>query len=309
MTPMPWYMSPGALEFAAEKNPEPWLREIVYSFLEQGFVVVPASVDAKTCDQAVTTFKRFAALNEDKLGPFRDAHGHYPRLVNFHLTIEELMPLFAANSALAITDFLFQAETVLYTSLFYERGSAQDVHRDTPYFTTRPEYRYFGVWVALEDADADNGPLIVVPGGHLLPELPRSEIARESWPQPEDAPDESQELWEKYQGRVHEQMKRLGLAVREVHVKKGDTIIWHPHLPHGGGAINDLSRTRFSLVMHVTPMGTPVYHQKAFFNPSMPLSETAPWSYKSGGGRRYAGHPSVSIAHQVDYKPREFRRF
>jgi len=197
---------------------------------------------------------------------------------------------------------------VLYTSLFYERGSAQDVHRDTPYFTTRPEYRYFGVWVALEDADAGNGPLIVVPGGHLLPEVPRAQIAREMWPSPEDTPDESLELWGKYQARVHDQMKRLGLTVREVHVKKGDTIIWHPHLPHGGGAINDLSRTRFSLVMHVTPFGTPVYHQKAFFNPSMPLPETAPWSYKSDGGRRYAAHASVSIAHQVDYAPREFRR-
>jgi ectoine hydroxylase-related dioxygenase (phytanoyl-CoA dioxygenase family) len=270
---------------------------------------MPASIDPGACDRAVATFKRFVSLNEDKFAAFRDAHGHYPRLVNFHLAIDDLLPLFSQNRILALTDFLFQAETVLYTSLFYERGSAQDVHRDTPYFTTRPEYRYFGIWVALEDTDAENGPLVVVPGGHLLPELPRSQIARELWPSPEDAPDESLELWEKYQARVHEQTRRLGLVAREIHVKKGDTIIWHPHLPHGGAAINDLTRTRFSLVMHVTPFGAPVYHQKAFFNPAMPLPEAAPWSYKTGGGRRYAAHALVSIGHQAEYKPREFRRF
>src|SRR4051812_35507282 len=119
MSNAPWYMSTGALEFVAEKSPAPWLREIVDSFLEQGFAVLPGSIDADVCDRAVATFKRFVSLNEDKFGAFRDAHGHFPRLVNFHLAIDDLLPLFTQNRILALTDFLFQAETVLYTSLFY----------------------------------------------------------------------------------------------------------------------------------------------------------------------------------------------
>ncbi len=89
-----------------------------------------------------------------------------------------LLKLFTENkAALEFQDLLYQQETVLYTSLFYERGSAQDLHRDTPYFSTRPEYRYFGMWVALEDVDAQNGPLMVAPGGHLLDELDREAMA------------------------------------------------------------------------------------------------------------------------------------
>ena len=32
-----------------------------------------------------------------------------------------------------------KARTSLYTSLFYETGSEQPIHRDTPLFCTRPE--------------------------------------------------------------------------------------------------------------------------------------------------------------------------
>ena len=86
-----------------------------------------------------------------------------------------------------------------------------------------------------------------------------------------------------------------------VHVQKGDTILWHPQLPHGGAPIRDLKRSRLSLVMHTTPRGVPVYHQDAFFNPARPFPTTAPWTYKPFQGRLYASHGAVSFGHVVDY--------
>jgi hypothetical protein len=44
----------------------------------------------------------------------------------------------------------------LYSSIFYETGSQQSLHRDTPVFTTRPEYLYFGNTVYLEPAGEEN---------------------------------------------------------------------------------------------------------------------------------------------------------
>jgi len=46
-----------------------------------------------------------------------------------------------------------------------------------PVFSTAPEHFYFGVWVALEDANAENGAMQIYRGGHAIPELDR-----EAWP-------------------------------------------------------------------------------------------------------------------------------
>jgi hypothetical protein len=82
-------------------------------------------------------------------------------------------------------------------------------------------------------------------------------------------------MWEKYQDRVTRQCMDAGLKVEKVAVKAGGTVIWHPQLPHGGSAIGDISRTRHSLVMHLAPVGTPVYHQDVFFNPGKLMPQTS----------------------------------
>jgi hypothetical protein len=282
------------------------LQPLVETFLDTGYAVIPDGLPAETCDALVARFRAFEQANADKLAPFRSAEGHYPRLINIHLAIPELFDAFSQNKqALALQDFLFGSETSLYTSLFYERGSAQPIHRDTPYFCTRPEYRYFGMWVALEDVDEDNGPLMVLEGGHLLGELDRQAIARATLGEGVTPPPESPELWNAYQDAVTKKGEALGLKVRTLPVAKGATILWHPQLPHGGAPIRDIKRTRFSFVMHTTPVGMPVYHAQAFFAPSAPFPDRAPWSYAAKNGRRYAQHPRVSFGHEIEYAPKE----
>jgi len=303
---MPWFMQYDAREAMALRQCPSDVRPLVEAFLEQGYVVIPNGVPDALCDTLVARFRTFASVHADKLAPFKLADGHYPRLVNIHLAMPELFDLFSRNSqALAVQDFLFGGETCLYTSLFYERGSAQPIHRDTPYFCTRPEYRYFGMWVALEEVDEDNGPLMVLEGGHLLGELDRAAIAREVLGEGAPIPSDSQALWDAYQNSVAAKGAGLGLKVRTLPVQKGSTIIWHPQVPHGGAPIRDHARTRFSFVMHTTPEGAAVYHQHAFFAPQTPFPETAPWKYVSSDGRKYAKHPRVSFAHQKDYAPEE----
>lgn len=303
---LPWFMEHNARESLGRRECPPQIRPIVESFLDKGYAIIPGSLSADACDTLVERFRRFERDNADKLSPFIGADGHYPRLVNIHLAMTELFETFSRNpQALAVQDFLFDAETCLYTSLFYERGSAQPLHRDTPYFCTRPEYRYFGMWVALEDVDEDNGPLMALEGGHLIGELDRAAIAREVLGPGVPVPTDSQQLWDAYQAGVKRQGEALGLNVCTLPVKKGTTIIWHPQLPHGGAPIRDIKRTRFSFVMHTTPEGAPVYHHHAFFAPETPFPERAPWRYETRDGRKYARHPRVSFGHQVDYAPQE----
>lgn len=303
---LPWFMEHNARERMHKRGCPQALLPLVEMFLDNGYAVIPDALPAETCDALVARFRAFERANDDKLAPFRSEHGHYPRLINIHLAVQELFDAFSQNKqALALQDFLFGGETCLYTSLFYERGSAQPIHRDTPYFCTRPEYRYFGMWVALEDVDEDNGPLMVMEGGHLLGELDRQAIARETLGEDVPPPPESPELWNAYQDAVNKRGEALGLKVRTLPVAKGATILWHPQLPHGGAPIRDIKRTRFSFVMHTTPVGMPVYHAQAFFAPNAPFPGRAPWSYAVKDGRRYAQHPRVSFGHQKEYAPKE----
>lgn len=131
----PWYMQ---FENASEilmSAPDVLTKGYARNFLEQGYVVLPASLPDSLCDEAVDSFHGSAEVNPQLFRSHLDAHGHYPRIVNLHLVIPTLLRLFTENkAALTVQDFLFGAETTLYISLFYERGSAQDLYRDTPYF-------------------------------------------------------------------------------------------------------------------------------------------------------------------------------
>lgn len=253
------------------------------------------------------TLKRNAAI----FGKHIDADGHYPRIINLHALHKPLLRLLTENPlALAVQDAFFGARTSLYTSLYYERGSAQSIHRDTPYFCTRPEYRYLGVWVALEDATEANGCLAVIRKGHLVPELDREAIALAHYKSLDEVPPGSPAgqdiLWDAYQSQVTEQCRERGLNPEAFQANAGDVVIWHPQLPHGGSQIKDLSRTRHSFVMHVVPEGTPVYQQDVFFNPRKPMPERAQWSYLAFGGRKYAKFRSIDIGHREVRHLRDF---
>lgn len=277
--------------------------------LDDGVTVIKNGIRSERVQQVREQFKSFADLNGDLFHKHLDADGHYPRIINLHLAFQPLLDLFTQNPvALGVQDAFFGRESSIYTTLYYERGSAQPVHRDTPYFATRPEYNYLGVWVALEDANARNGCLNVVRKGHLVAEVDREQMALQHYESLDAVPPASNVLWDAYQQSVTDRCSELGLTVERVEVEAGDTVIWHPQLPHGGSHIEDITRSRHSLVIHVTPVGVPVYHQDVFFNPSKAVPTKAAWDYKGYGGRKYAVHPHIEFAHQDPTPPSAFRQ-
>lgn len=272
-----------------------------------GVTVIPQGYPEGLVDETFKGLKEFIAKNDNIFGKHIDADGHFPRIINIHLAYPKILKLFTENPvSLGVQDRFFGAKSAVYTSLYFERGSAQPIHRDTPYFSTKPEYNYLGVWVAMEDANEVNGCLNVIRGGHLIPEFDREKIALEHYPTLDDVPPNSQILWDTYQKLVLDACMARGLKIEQVPVKKGDVIIWHPQLPHGGSNIQDIKRSRNSLVMHVTPAGTPVYHQHVFFNPQKNVPVEAGWGYLDFEGRKFAQHQFVDFAHQDPHPPEAF---
>ncbi len=284
------------------------IRIHAHNIIENGFTVIKNSIPKSHCSNLIEKFEQFADKNSDKFKRFIDADGHYPRIVNLHAAFTDLFDLFSKNHiGHRVQQTLFEATPCLYTSLFYERGSAQTPHRDTPVFSTRPEYFYFGVWVALENANLQNGALQVYPGGHKFPELDRESIALKRFGSLDDIPPTSNDLWIDYQNEVERQCKEAGLTLQSLCVEAGDTVIWHPQLPHGGGPIADISKSRFSFVMHTTPVGVPVYHQDKFFNPRGEAAIDAPWRYEKVDGAYRVIHDEVNFAHKESFPVSAFQ--
>lgn len=267
--------------------------------MRDGYVVVRNSVPRSRCDQLLDDIGAFKRRNAELIARNAADHGHLYRVSNLHLAVPGLADTFAALAApFQVCDRFFGAPTSLYTSLYYERGSEQDLHRDTPYFTTRPAGRYLGVWLALDDVDQDNGPLMVVPGSHALPPIDVEAIARELFAGLDAIPSMSDAGWVTYQEAVKKQCAERGMAAQQVHVSRGDVIIWHPELLHGGSVHNHKERSRRSLVMHVTPAGTPVYHMDVFYDPKREVSHTASWGYYRRGDREIAHFGHVDFGHE-----------
>lgn len=263
-----------------------------------GFVVVRGAVDAALVEELNGRIAQFKQRNAKAASRNLDEHGRLSRVVNLHLVVDALTRLLTDNAAIAVCDRFFGELTSLYTTLYYERGSEQALHRDTPMFATTPAERYMGVWVALDEVGDDNGPLMVVPGSHKLPPVDVQAIRREVFG---DGPIDplAPAGWSAYQAVVAAQCEAAGLSPRPVHVGPGDVIIWHPQLFHGG-APHAAARMRRSVVMHVTPKGVPVGHLDAFYDPST-ARQTASWRYYRRGNRDIArfGHVDFGHAYKV----------
>ena len=75
--------------------------------------------------------------------------------------------------------------------------------------------------------------------------------------------------------RIHEFSAERGLKTERFMAKKGDVLIWHGDLMHGGAKIVDPSLTRKSLVAHFMPLGV----MPNFYD----FSNVTTYAYPNGG--------------------------
>ncbi|WP_313228708.1 phytanoyl-CoA dioxygenase family protein [Stenotrophomonas acidaminiphila] len=241
------------------------LEAIGSRMIKDGFVVLPSAIAGTECDTVVSDYQRFIDDLGTEVEQHKDAGGRLLRVVNFHLSSGAAANIGCNPRLMAILDFLLGDEASVYSSLYFEHGSQQPIHRDSPFFETFPRNLFFGVWVALEDISIDAGPLMYVPGGHrfecdphriydavaaCMPAAQRSALINEAL--------------EQYYGEVIRAASGVGAPV-VVALKKGDVAIWHPQLPHGGSPAMDPGLTRRSMVFHCVPSSRQVYQHDVFF--------------------------------------------
>lgn len=151
---------------------------------------------------------------------------------------------------------MLRGEARLFHSINFITGSEQHTHSDSIHMTTFPHGGMLGVWFALEAVDATNGPLHYYPGSHKLPYYLNADY------------DNTGSRWmigEKdysaYEQFIAEQVEALGLEKHTFTANKGDVLIWHANLLHGGNPQTDPRQTRKSMVLHYFKAGVACWHE------------------------------------------------
>lgn len=281
-----WIDEPNALQLLERKTRDPLLREHTRNIIQNGYTRLSANVEHELCDRLVSDFHKYCEDNRDAATDYRDQHGYHERLVNFHLSSSAALQVGMNPTVLRLLDFMFGYRTVVYTSLTFEKGSQQDIHQDAPFFRTEPEGFFFGVWTALEDVHPEAGPLNYYVGGHRVQNIDRTEIL-------ERVGGDHGKGFHTWNAEVAAECEKRGLRKESAGMKKGDTLIWHPFLPHGGKKIQDPKRTRKSVVFHYLPQHVVVHPLASFLDPANNIDAKKTYQMIKRWGREYvdAGAP------------------
>lgn len=128
---------------------------------------------------------------------------------------------------------LYGEEPRAFQTLNFKMPTQQMTHTDSVHFSNVEREKMCGVWVALEDADRENGPLMYYPGIHNRWYLNNLD---------------GYESYHEWECMIQKTLE--GIEPEYGVMKKGEAMIWSANLLHGGAPAIDSSRTRWSQVTH-----------------------------------------------------------
>ena len=224
-------------------------KNSVNSFDDKGYLILRNYLSPENADKINTEIDKLLANGTIK---FR-----YGGKLMFVIHHSEIIKNIGNNKELLeFLSVLMHGQAKLFQSINFINGSQQKTHSDSIHMTTYPLGGLLGVWIALEDIDENNGALHYIPGSHKLPYFLNSDYNNEG-----DALRIGKKSYKAYEEFLEEKVKELGLKKEIFRAKKGDLLIWHANILHGGEPHLDKSRTRKSLVYHYFDENSVCYHE------------------------------------------------
>ena len=156
----------------------------------------------------------------------------------------------------SILGFILDKEVVPFQTINFLQGSQQRAHSDSIHMTTYPLGYLIAAWIALEDVSAENGPLFYYPGSHKLPYLLNSDFN-----EGETFLTLGKKDYTDYEDVLEKLVIDRKFERKEFYAKKGDILVWHANLIHGGSPIRDKNSTRKSMVVHYYASDVIKYHE------------------------------------------------
>jgi hypothetical protein len=175
------------------------------------------------------------------------------RVANVHFTVPSLDGMLYEPRMGHLISVLLGAQARPFQTIIGHKSSQQLEHSDSIHMSTYPAGYLAANWIAYEDVDPDSGPLVYYPGSHKLPYLMAEELG---------IPAETNyaAYHARYEPRVQALIAEHGLEPHYFLPKRGDVLIWHANLLHGGSKVRNVELTRKALVCHFFAEGCVCYH-------------------------------------------------
>lgn len=214
------------------------------------------------------------------------------RYLDFHNISEAAAEIMLLPAAVRFIGLCFGERVAAMQTLLFENGTQQADHQDFAFVHSLRPACLMGAWVALEDAHLDAGPLFYWDGSQRVPKyvFDDGSVLVEG-----DGP--HVRAFEQYLGKT---CRELGLERLVFTPRKGDLLLWHAALVHGGMPRNNPALTRKSMVSHYTTLAAYPHDRRC--------PQETPLTIERNGGVYYAargeGHVENRYALPTD-KPVE----
>jgi Protein involved in biosynthesis of mitomycin antibiotics/polyketide fumonisin len=241
---MPWVDSPFFEQTFSQLNLDNETRKLVKQFAEKGYVIID-DLGIENITEIIDSIVKDLTHIYGEKGKIKSAWIYHDRIQDAWTFNQDVKKIASAPQIINLLKILYQREPIPFQTLNFRFGTEQSTHSDSIHFSSVPARFMCGVWVALEDIDANNGPLHYYPGSHKLPifELNDLGITGSYQNKPYD-------IYPVYEEFLQSLIEDNGLKKVELYVKKGQALIWAANLLHGGSKVLDKNRTRYSQVTH-----------------------------------------------------------
>lgn len=235
--PYPWLDRPDAFDQIDRK-----LRsgEIAADDAEQcrhwtthGYIILKNLIEDRILDEVWDAYENAIRAGKIKLQPEKASEEDpYPgRFLNPHKKAGAFCQVSKHAGLTRAIRLLMEREPKLLQTIASHKGSQQGAHSDSIHMTTYPLGYLTAAWIAFEDIHPDSGPLVFYPGSHKLPYLFSKDV--------DITESEFKEIGyasyhAKYEPRIRQLIEERELEPHYFHARKGDVLIWHANLIHGG---------------------------------------------------------------------------
>jgi hypothetical protein len=238
----PWFESGNYRESPLYRAMSESQRIEIDAFREQGFVILEdAGIDPTIIENAINAL--------DGL-PSRSEYLGSGRLQDAWRQIEAVAHIATTGRILETLQRLYQREPIPFQTLNFRVATQQRAHSDTIHFNTLPHGFMCGVWIALEDTDAENGALFYHAGSQRLPVFHMHDFGLPPNRAGELHAQENISNYRCYEDKVAQLLADSLYKPVQAHLRKGQALIWSANIFHGGSPLLDPSRTRKSQVTH-----------------------------------------------------------
>jgi hypothetical protein len=257
--PAPWLDQPDAEARIAERLASGEISseeaELCRKWSRDGYLILEGFYSRELMDQTWGEYEAAIRAGEAQppAQPIYEGDPLPGRLlcVHFHVpAMDEMLHERRINHVLSV---LLGAKAKPFQTIIGHKASQQLEHSDSIHMTTYPAGYLAATWIAYEDIAPNSGPLVYYPGSHKLPYVLSEDLGI--------PPGSSYTGYDThYEPAIQRQIAEHGLQPHYFLAKKGDLLIWHANLLHGGSKLRDGKLSRKALVCHYIAEGVVSYH-------------------------------------------------